>query len=517
MKTYKYLLLIGAVLLFNACRKFLDQPPVGKLIPSTVEEYDQLLDNESISSRNFLDMLAGSIMGHLNDDMELTEGIGKGFYIGKNHSNRELYYAYTFRHPYRNPNQPDYYWNFGYQNILYFNTVINGIQKLKINSPEDKQYAKRVIAQALVSRAWWYLNAAMIYGPVYKPGGNNTAKTIPYRTSSDDNEPMGLPETQDNVMQKLAADLHTALPDMPSQVKWPSRPDRSAALALLAYYHLFTRKYDSVTYYAGLSWTEIVSKKGVDGAIYNYNKITLFDTINPVNSLLNSPDGLIRAVNNREMLFYRLNDYSSGKVLYSNCPGYPSKELLDLYDKDRDQRFRLFYVAAPGFSIQSNGTDYDDGIRIQNFRGAFPSPDLPYGRMVTTSGFTHPEILLMRAEGYARTGQLALAIADLNLLRKYRYKEGTLELVPGTQDEVIAAVLAERRRELAMGGLKRFMDLKRLTLDAGKPWRKLKVVHQVGTTTFEGVIDSKDFTLNISNEVLKFNPAWGIPIDNSIW
>ncbi len=92
----------------------------------------------------------------------------------------------------------------------------------------------------------------------------------------------------------------------------------------------------------------------------------------------------------------------------------------------------------------------------------------------------------MRAEAYARTGKLTEAIADINLLRRYRFKTGTPPLAVGTQDEVIAAVLQERRRELPASGIKRFLDLKRFVLDAGKPWQKTKVVHTLGQKPSKG-------------------------------
>jgi len=32
-----------------------------------------------------------------------------------------------------------------------------------------------VLPPGFGERRWWYFNAAMIYGPVYKPGGSNAA------------------------------------------------------------------------------------------------------------------------------------------------------------------------------------------------------------------------------------------------------------------------------------------------------------------------------------------------------
>ena len=236
-----------------------------------------------------------------------------------------------------------------------------------------------------------------------------------------------------------------------------------------------------------------------------------------MSSLLNSPDGLIRAGNSREMLFYRMTDHSAGNIATSSSPSYPSAELIGLFDKATDLRYKWFFIDGQGYKTIFKGVTYDDGIRTQNFRGSATATAIQDGKTMTTEGFTYPELLLMRAEGYARTNRPGDAIADLNTLRRYRYKSGTPPLTAGTPDEVIKAVLDERRRELSIIGLKRFMDLKRLSLETGKPWSKTKIVHQFDGRTFEGTINSKDFSLPIPNFVLQYNPQWGVPLDGRAW
>jgi hypothetical protein len=207
------------------------------------------------------------------------------------------------------------------------------------------------------------------------------------------------------------------------------------------------------------------------------------------------------------MLLYRYPDAGAGLQASS----YPSDEFVNLFDQANDLRFKYFLLTAPGYKTTFSGTTYDDGMRIQYYRGANATGNFPKTQL--TCGFTYPELLLMRAEGYARTNKLTEAINDLNTLRKYRYKTGTPALTVGTQDQVIAQVLDERRRELPLGQIKRFMDLKRLCLEPGKPWGKTKITHQLGTVSYEGTIDSHTFILPVSNIVLNFNPQWGIPQD----
>ncbi|MBS0027772.1 RagB/SusD family nutrient uptake outer membrane protein [Chitinophaga sp. 22321] len=483
-----------------SCSKFLDVKPKGKLIPTEVADFDHLLDNSNIAQWVFLDNNTGCNLGYLTDNLSLSDGLGNINYKANNHPNIDRYWAYLFRQPYKNPATSDYFWDWGtYRSMAYFNNVIDGVNGITNLTNENQQYAKRVVAQALVNRAWSYFITTMVYGPVYKPGSPNDTKTIPYVISSDVGATLPDLSTQEQAFALVSKDVHAALADIPEVTNWPSRPTKVAAQALLAYYHLFTQKYDSVVYYANLAWTA-ASAGGTDKLIYDYNGFSWTEPTNIINSTIKAQDNFLTAANSRENLFYRNIDAGAGRSTSS----YPSDEVIALYDQANDLRFKYFFLTAPGYKTTYNNVTYDDGNRIQYYRGS---------KTTMTAGFTYPELLLMRAEGYARTNRLSAAIDDLNTLRRYRYKTGTPPLVVGSQAEVIQQVLDERRRELPLGSFKRFLDLKRLCLETGKPWSKQKVQHKIGTETYSGTIDSKDFILTISNVVLKFNPQWNIPLD----
>lgn len=502
MINQKYIILVAAALLASSCKRYLDVKPKGKLIPSTVADYDHLMDNTSTVDLNFLDGNKGSILATLGDNLEITEGQGKVGFVLNSHPNVERYYAHIFRQPYKNPNTDDQFWSSGsagiYPQISYFNNIIEGIRGIGQKTAEDETFGKATVAQAIVARAWCFFNANMIYGPVYKPGTANATKTIPYVVAGDVNMPIPELSTTAEVATRVLRDLHEALPDLPVRATWPSRAGKATGHAMLAYYHLFTHQYDSVVYYANLAWTAAGNPAAV---LYDYNKIKLADPSKPLTSLLvSSQDGFINLVNSREMLFYRATDRDAGVAASLS---YPSAELLALYDRTNDLRFSLFFLNAPGYKTNLGG-GFDDGMRISTYR---------FRKTKMTDGFSWPEVLLMRAEGYARTNKLELAIADLNTLRQYRFKPGTPQLTAGTQDEVMQQVLEERRRELPVGGFKRFLDLKRFALENGKPWSKSQITHKVGSQTYTATIDSKDFIVPISNVVLRYNPQWGIPLE----
>lgn len=499
-----FFLTIAAGLSLTACSKFLDVKPKGKLIPSTIADFDHLLDNEDIVKYPFLNNNSGSMLGYMTDNVTLSEGIGKVYYKANNNTNIDNYYAYIYRAPFRNPTSADYFWEWGtYRSMKFFNNVIAGVNAAR--TTENATQADAVLAQAYVNRAWAYFHTTLVFGPVYKPGGNNSTKTIPYLTDPDVNAKMPDLSTQEEVFTKVLNDLHIGLAHIPAVTNYPSRPNKVATQAMLAYYHLFTRKYDSVAYYANLAWTAAAAK-GTDNLIYNFNSLTYAPPGNPLSSSIVSPDSKINLPSSREILFFRATDANVGRA-----QSYPSDEFISLFDATKDLRYKFYLITNAGYKTTYNGTVYDDGPRVQYYRGALTN-NLP--RFQMTSGFTYPELLLMRAEAYARTNKLAEAMADVNLLRHYRFVTGTPDLVqPATQDEVIKLVLDERRRELPLGHIKRFMDLKRFCLEPDKPWGRTRITHKLGSETFESAIDAPLFVLPIPNGVLKFNPQWGIPMD----
>ena len=75
------------------------------------------------------------------------------------------------------------------------------------------------------------------------------------------------------------------------------------------------------------------------------------------------------------------------------------------------------------------------------------------------------ELFLIAAECYARMNQVSTAINKLNELLITRWKTGTfVNFTASTKEEALAVILAERRKELLIRGL-RWSDLKRYNRD----------------------------------------------------
>ena len=82
-----------------------------------------------------------------------------------------------------------------------------------------------------------------------------------------------------------------------------------------------------------------------------------------------------------------------------------------------------------------------------------------------------------------------------------------------TEEQLLEEILKERRRELPIATFQRVLDLKRLALDNGKPWCKTTIEHKIGTQTYSAPINSEYYILPIPNNIIKYNPQWGLFLD----
>ncbi len=503
---------IGMLLLCFSCSDFLDVKPMGKLIPTEVEEYENLLNN--ISTVDYYYLEAGSTyLATLCDNLKISEN-SAAHYFDVSNTSISKYTSYTFQMPYYDPTTADFFWEHGYEAIGIFNSVIDGVNDVKTEQTE--QLAQQLIAQSKAARAWAYLTMCMIYGPVYNPAGTNDVKTIPYRTNS---QPLvANPEraTTAEVFKYAKQDIEDALNGgIPENVSNPCRFGLPAVQMLMAYYYMFTRDWENMWKYADMAWQKVLAQNGsVEALLYNYNNFGygLDDTEEDEDSRdpeidieLQGEDALIGRSYHRENLMYRKPAYGGTGVLY------PSDEFLALFDQEKDLRYKLFALKEDGYSTTVNDVTYDDGLVRMYFRD---------NKIMSNQGFTHPELLLMRAEAAARLGKLSDALNDLNLLRQFRYKGTDVSEtnLPGgesmNQDQLLEEILKERRRELPIATFQRLLDLKRLSLDEGKPWCKKVIEHKIGSTTYSAEINSEKFIVPISNTIILLNPQWGLTPDN---
>lgn len=504
MKKILYIL-IGLVLL-SSCDDYLDVKPVGKLIPTKIEDYDRLLNNSSTyKAYDYVDDLE-----LLGDNVEFSETIFPMMLEMDFLAEKAM--TYKFDRPYKNPQLDDELWKGIYNAAFQYNNVIEGISDVLSQDPE---YGHGIIAQAKAARALDYLNACLFYGPAYKPGAANDTKTIPYRTEASVTSANPELSTTDEVFKKVEEEFLEALefiPEHSSNIRFNGITLKTA----MAYYYMLKGDFANMLTYADAAWNDaIAAKGGVENLLYDFNKFQyqytggwhMPGTDPEANLNLIYDDGADVSFN---------ESYAREILLYRNAPemmffAYASQEFISLFS-EKDQRGRLFLLK---YAIMP-----PDGIVNIYFR----ADKLSKGN---TTGFSYPDLLLMRAEAYARNNQDADALADLNTLRKYRFESGSPVLTGLTGEALLNEILNERRREQPIPSHKRVIDLKRFAAyDAGKPWAKTVVTHDImryipaenplppvpSGTSFSAPVDSEYFIYPISNNVLLYNPHWGIPL-----
>jgi hypothetical protein len=118
-----------------------------------------------------------------------------------------------------------------------------------------------------------------------------------------------------------------------------------------------------------------------------------------------------------------------------------------------------------------------------------------------------PEIILNRAEVYARQNNVAKVVELLNLLRKKRFAASKYIALSPTDisGDLLQSVVDERRREFVGTDL-RWYDMRRLTLDGNyfKP-----VSRTLNGQTYTLTASSPRLIYPINQEVLTLNPEIG--------
>lgn len=505
---FKYIA-IGLLTVSTAsCNDFLDVKPVGRLIPTKVTQFENILNNSSTLTYFLLDNNQNCGYALRGDNMEMSDAHIKYTYL-PSFPNNDMLASYIFYKQQISPTSTPMSWQYGlFRPLGMFNNVIDGVESLD----KDSEYAKGVIAQAKVGRAWLYLNGAVTYGPMWDPNGKNDTPVLPIRTSGDPTVSNGPLATTAQIFDLVKTDLDYACENTPIFATNPCRANRAAAYALRAEYHMYKREWKEMAADAAKAWEYALQAGGSEANLfYDFNDFyyTKETTSNPPAGVdprtamtFKGPDNNFALTVNRENMLYR-----KGPGQPSAGRWYPSEEWMALFDKDNDMRWGQFALMNLGTKGKVNGETFDDGLHIAYYR---------HSLTCNNQGLSYPMLLLVKAEGEARSGNAAAALASLNILRKYRYKTGTPALGGLSGDALLEEILKERRREQPIATYHRVADIKRYYYDEGKPWRKDKIEHKTATTTYSQDLTGPYFnSITIDNVIRKLNPQWNLPQDEA--
>lgn len=404
----KYLTLLLSLLLFS-CEEFLDaKPDKALVVPKSLNDFRSLLDNTSVM--NEFPSLGVIAAGDYYLGLEGINGLGgiveKNTYTWE----QDLYGGTIFC--------PD--WDVPFKQIFYANVTLEGLAKLKVEENE-RVLKENLEGSAYFFRAWAFFNLAQHF---CKPGNINSPREspgIPLKLEADVSVKQPRANLEDTFKQ-IISDLTQAVGLLPEESHYPARPDKIAAYAFLARVYHTLENYEEALKYANIC----LSLK---------NELIDYNTLNPA-ATRPFPQGILG--NHKEVIYYsRLINYG----FFFSGVLFPDSALLNLF-KEGDLRKNLFFHASTGRFIGS----YTGDSRL-------------------FSGLAIDEIILIRAESYARLNQAENACEDLNRLLVTRYKNGTyVPLKIADKEELVRLILAERRKQLFSRGL-RWIDLRRTNSD----------------------------------------------------
>ncbi|WP_256002492.1 RagB/SusD family nutrient uptake outer membrane protein [Pedobacter deserti] len=430
----KYLYIALLLVILSSCNKFLDIVPKDKFIPTTVEDYENMLNFATVTT--FGDFYEDLI----TDDAFLPEGEPGNLYTKQRLNNRKIY---LFDKNAFGEGDNDVIWSEGYKRIFYFNTVINNV----LDAQGGSEAAKRSVrAEALLGRALEHLLLVNIYAQHYDAATAATEPGVPLVLEADISAKHRR-NTVGEVYNQVIADLQEAIKDLPLNNKLNKfRARKAGGYALLSRVYLYMGNYEQALANAN-------EALGLYSTLANMNNYKVIIP-GPFPFVPGAPVGwtdVPRGIDHPETIVARtfLRPFGLGQDVCA------SQELTALFNND-DKRWTLYYAngwpPAPPFNYMNRY-----GVKIF-LRGDF------FSNAINT-----PELYLTRAECKARANDLGGALADVNLLRQNRivpaaYTEVTAASLDNDPLKVLRFVLDERRRELAFTGM-RVMDLKRLNKD----------------------------------------------------
>ena len=466
--TYKILLAALLVALgCSSCDNFLSIRPKDALYPKTLTDYENLLNYPELMKTG------ATFPSFMTDDAFLLDDPG---FLGDapslpmvEHSTQILYklsHGDVFSDA-----EEDYYWTSTYMNIDYYNTVIDFAPDATEATEEDRA---RVIAEAKASRALEYLSLVNCYSPQYDPKTATADQSgVPLVLHADIMQSDLRRATLQECYDLILTDLTDALPLLPEVAK-PSkyRMSRGGCAGILARAYLIIGDYEKALSYANEALES-------NDALLDFKTISVLDPYGFIGRT-DMPESL----NDPEAILIRNAPYAfgnSGGVLTSD-------DLISIYDEEHDKRCLVYFVDNYwGMPFESPTTR----IYISGFR--------------ENIGISSSEMYLTAAECEARIGSVDRAMKLLNKLRTYRI-EGYEPMTAAGMDreKVLDEVLLERRREFALRGMFRFVDLRRFAMD---PSRAVTVTHNTGDGQTESITaDDPRFTLPIPQVVMRINP-----------
>lgn len=419
MKKNRWILIVQVFLLLAICacsKSFLDQKPnLSQGVPSTLTDCQAMLDDYQRMNASYSDHAeAASDNYYLNDNVYNS--------LPNVNNSPEDRYNYSW-----NP-QGEHVsaWLTSYQVVYSANLILNTLEQI---APTEANY-QLVKGSALFFRAFAFYHLAQLFCKPYISATATVDLGIPLRLTPDLYE-RSTRGTVQQVYDRITQDLKDALALLPDGVGVKSRPSKTAAYAMLARVYLAMQDYAQ----AGKMADESLK---LQSTLIDYNSTSATPTATTVSS---NPSAASFMRFNAEVIFQAVTVYNT--LDQFNMQVHP--DLYNSYATTDRRRFVFF--------------------RQDRYRGNYDGSNGNAQSNNLFMGLATDELYLIRAECYARAGNTALAMADLNTLMAKRMVPPYVNRTATNANDALVQILTERRKELIFRTI-RWTDLRRLNQDS---------------------------------------------------
>jgi tetratricopeptide (TPR) repeat protein len=413
-------------------------------IPATLKDFQAIVNSEGLNSDYSTALIEIASDGHYVTEAAWVSGNAVDMNA----------YTWSNERPY-----PVFYWADGpYARVFSMNVVLDGLNRY-VPADEERVTWNNIRGQALFHRADAFYRAAVVWTPPYNPATAESDMGIPLRLEADltiASRRSTVKQTYAQIINDLLESAQLLSPDFKSK----TLPYKRSAFALLARVYLEMREYSKAGAYAD-------SCLEIEGSLLDYNNLsTSTNFIGDVN-------------NNPEIIFF--SHFLATRFTNASC--LIDADLYSLYEENDLRRTIFFKVNADG-SVKFKGNYNSSASRL-------------------FSGLANDELYLIRAECFARSGEITSAMKDLNDLLRTRWKKNDgittyVDKVPNDASESLRLILTERRKELLLRGL-RWTDLRRLNFEDDF---KITLTRTIGGNTF--ILEPRSFryAFPLPNEVI---------------
>jgi tetratricopeptide (TPR) repeat protein len=422
MKMYKrslyFVLAICAIWSLAGCKKFLNVSPSSTSVnPIAIKDFQEILNSDSLSKCHFF------VLDVMSDDILLSDAqvaASTNYYLR----------SYLWQGLIWNPADEDVMYNSSYSRILQMNIILDRVNAAPADSYNTPQNKSIVISQALINRAWYYLQLVNAYGAAYDATTSATDPGVPLVLTATNYTLLPRASVAE-VYAQVIADLKAAVnnPYLNSKGIDIIHPGKASSFALLARAYLYEGNYTAASAYA-------------DSVLSTQSSLQSYSTTGYL-----APSQLPDLVTNPEILLGRTTSDLGFYALYTAAV-MPSSTLTSALTTS-DLRYSKKFASATRFAPATYAISGGNSMFFDNSVGV-------------------PEVMLIKAECLARSGSFDAAGALITSLRKARLSASTFaaEKRTYTAANTLGYVLDERRRELFYHGGLRLFDLKRLNKDA---------------------------------------------------